>query len=139
MRAVSLLRVAVTVFVFLTGAIAPSTASPMGGFSRSTTDPAAGVIQHVVFLIQENRSFNNLFMGYKGAFTQNYGYDTNGNKIMLHSVPLAQSWDIDHSANGFFAAYNGGADNGWNNEYACCGQPQNFAYAYVQQSDIKPY
>jgi phospholipase C len=100
---------------------------------------SGGVIQHVVYIIQENRSFNNLFMGFKGATTQNYGYDTNGDKIMLHSQTIATNWDIDHSANGFFAAYDSGKDDGWNNEYACCGQPKNFAYAYAPKSETKTY
>ena len=34
-------------------------------------------IRHVVFIIQENRSFNNLFMGFPGAVTRNWGYDEN--------------------------------------------------------------
>jgi len=98
-----------------------------------------GVIQHVVYIIQENRSFNFMFMGFKGATTQSYGYDTHGDKIALHPQSIASNWDIDHSANGFFAAYNNGALNGWNNEYACCGQPQNFAYAYAPKNETKLY
>ncbi|MGA8098548.1 MAG: hypothetical protein WB810_07800, partial [Candidatus Cybelea sp.] len=41
-----------------------------GIWNGSTTTP----IKHVVFILQENRSFNNLFLGYPGATTQNYGY-----------------------------------------------------------------
>jgi len=132
-------RAAVALFTFGALTLAPCEAGQGARTYPPGSDPASGVITHVVWLIQENRSFNNLFMGYKGAFTQNYGYGLTGNKIMLHSVPLAQGWDIDHSVYGFFAAYNNGGDNGWNNEYACCGQPANFAYAYVQKKDIKPY
>ncbi len=47
---------------------------------RATATP----IQHIVFIVQENRSFNNLFLNYPGALTQDYGYDTSGNKITLH-------------------------------------------------------
>jgi phospholipase C len=53
---------------------------------------AAGKIQHVVYILQENRSFNNLFMGFKGAKTQNYGYDEANNKIMLQPETLATTW-----------------------------------------------
>jgi phospholipase C len=106
---------------------------------RSKTKPPATPIQHVVYIIQENRSFNYMFLGFKGANTQNYGYDTNGNKITLHSQTMSTSWDIDHSANGFFAAYDNGKLDGWNNEYACCGQPQNFAYAYAPKGEVKTY
>jgi phospholipase C len=102
-------------------------------------DASGGKIQHVVYILQENRSFNNLFMGFPGALTQNYGYDTNGTKIPLHSQTIATSWDIDHSANGFFAAYDNGKIDGWNNEYACCGQPANFAYAYAPRKETRTY
>ena len=100
---------------------------------------SGGVIQHVVYIIQENRSFNNLFMGFKGATTQNYGYDTKGDKIKLHSQSIATNWDIDHSVGGFFTAYDDGRMDGWNNEYACCSQPANFAYAFAPKSETKTY
>ena len=80
--------------------------------ARSAHSASGGVIQHVVYVIQENRSFNNLFMGFKGATTQNYGYDKSGAKIKLHSQSISTNWDIDHSANGFFAAYDNGRLDG---------------------------
>ena len=62
----------------------------MAGAARPRSRPAirpryasGSPIKHVVFIIQENRSFNNLFMGYPKATTQSYGYDSNGNKIAL--------------------------------------------------------
>ncbi len=92
--------------------------SAHGSFSRLPETPAAHVrsqalrgsttpIQHVIFIVQENRSFNNLFMGYPGAKTQNYGYDTKGHKIVLRAQDLAQGWDIDHFSPAFFAACDG--------------------------------
>ncbi|MGA8575252.1 MAG: alkaline phosphatase family protein [Candidatus Cybelea sp.] len=110
---------------------------------RASTSP----IQHVVFIIQENRSFNNFFMGYPGATTQNYGYDTNGEKVPLQSVDLATSWDIEHFSNAFFKACDSAKGlpgthckmDGWNNEHAGINHPMNFAYAYVPQNEIAPY
>jgi phospholipase C len=102
---------------------------------RSTSGP----IQHVVFIIQENRSFNNLFVGFKGATTQNYGYDSSGRKIKLHATSLATRWDIDHSWTAYRTAYDDGKLDGWNQEAACCGQPRDFAYAYVPRSESKTY
>jgi len=98
-------------------------------------------------VIQENRSFNNLFMGYPGATTQNYGYDTQGTKITLHAQPLSTDWDIDHSLLAFVTACDGngslpGTDckmDGWNGEIAGFDHPPNFAYAYTPKSEIKPY
>ncbi|MGA8097430.1 MAG: hypothetical protein WB810_02095, partial [Candidatus Cybelea sp.] len=62
---------------------------------------AKSPIKHVVFVIQENRSFNNLFMGYPGALTQRYGYDERHRKITLHAQMLGTFWDIAHSSQSF--------------------------------------
>ena len=34
-------------------------------------------------IVQENRSFDNLFQGYPGADTQSYGYTSTGKKVTL--------------------------------------------------------
>ena len=104
-------------------------------------------IKHVVFVVQENRSFNDLFMGYPGATTARYGYDRTGKKIALQPIGLVTSWDIEHSAAAFFAACDGrgklrGTDcamDGWNGEKAGLGHPDNYAYAYVPRDEIEPY
>ena len=110
---------------------------------RTSSSPIA----HVVFIIQENRSFNNLFMGFPKAKTQNFGYDTKGKKIGLHATGLSTYWDIDHAFGGFLAACDGrgklpGTEckmDGWNKEYVTQGAPKNFAYAYVPRDQIAPY
>lgn len=113
----------------------------------------ASKIQHVIIVVQENRSFNNLFYGYPGAKTATYGYDSNGTKITLQPVSLATNWDIDHSSSSFFAACNGTGSipgtncrmNGFNNEYVGCGGSgppcpnPNPPYSYVPNSETKPY
>lgn len=104
-------------------------------------------IKHVVFVIQENRSFNDLFMGYPGATTANYGYDKRGRKIRLHAYDLAIAWDLGHSAASFFAACDGTAKlpgthcrmDGWNGERNTPNAPKDAAYSYVRRSDIRPY
>lgn len=111
-------------------------------------------IQHVVIIIQENRSFNNLFMGYPGATTSKTGYLSNGKKVKIKPIPLKTTWDVEHDAKGFFAACNGSGSipgtnckmNGFDKIAARCGQsgepscpiphPQ---YSYVPQKDIAPY
>jgi phospholipase C len=104
-------------------------------------------IQHVVFIIQENRSFNNLFMGYPGATTQNFGYDSKGKKIALHAQGLDTSWDLDHSSQTFFNVCDGqgslpGTDckmDGWDTEGAGFKHPPKPAYAYTPKKEIQPY
>ena len=111
---------------------------------------ASGKIQHVVIVIQENRSFNNLFYGYPGAKTVKYGYDSHGRRIRLRPISLKTTWDIGHDSNGFFAACNGtgsipGTDcrmNGFDKEYFYCKStcPIKYpSYAYVPYNETKPY
>ena len=130
-----------------TGALPVGSQGPQGplrGHAQS------GKIQHVVIIVQENRSFNDLFYGFPGARTATYGYDTNGNKITLQPVPLETTWDIEHDSHGFEAACNGtgsipGTDckmNGFDHEsWGCRGNcpNQNPPYSYVPHEETKPY
>jgi phospholipase C len=100
---------------------------------------SGGLITHVVWIIQENRSFNFLFMGYPGATTQNYGYDRSGKKIMLHKQSISNDWDIDHTVAAFLSAYDNGKLDGWNKEYSCCKVPKDPAYAYGLPSETEAY
>jgi phospholipase C len=117
-------------------------------------NPSLGKIRHVVIIIQENRSLNNLFYGFPGARTTTYGYDTRGRKIALQPVGLATDWDLGHSSANFFAACNGTGSipgtncrmNGFDREYEGCGGSQKAScpnahppYSYVPHSDTKPY
>jgi phospholipase C len=115
--------------------------------SNAARRRTASPIQHVVFIVQENRSFNNLFMGFPGATTQNYGYDQQGDKISLQPSDLASAWDIAHNSQSFEEDCDGTGslpgtncrNDGWNNEEAGLGHPANFAYAYVPKKEIQPY
>ena len=113
---------------------------------------SSGKIKHVVIIVQENRSFNNLFYGFPGAKTAKYGYDSSGKKIKLQPVGLETTWDIDHSSYAFFAACNGTGSipgtncrmNGFNKEcvglrQAAARSDQHPQYAYVPHSETKPY
>jgi phospholipase C len=119
--------------------------------TRAHPSAASGKIKHVIIIVQENRSFNELFYGFRGATTTSYGYDSYGNQIALQPIPLETRWDLEHDSWGFFAACNGtgsipGTDcqmNGFNNEWTGCygsqcpySHPQ---YGYVPRSETKPY
>lgn len=121
--------------------------------SRPPT-PAPAKIEHVVIIVQENRSFNNLFMGYPGAHTVDRGFDSDGRSIKLEPIGLETSWDLDHSSYSFFSACNGtgsfpGTDcrmNGFNKEYVGCGHQryppcpiEHPQYAYVPHRETEPY
>ncbi|HEX3670385.1 MAG TPA: alkaline phosphatase family protein [Candidatus Cybelea sp.] len=139
-------------------AAALALASCGGGSSLTTVPPApphqANKIQHVVIVVQENRSFNDLFYGFPGAHTVGFGRDTLGRKIALKPIGLETTWDLDHSSYSFFTDCNGTGSfpgtgcrmNGFNKEYVGCGHksypPCPFdhpAYAYVPHEETKPY
>ncbi|MBV9646079.1 MAG: hypothetical protein JO043_01275 [Candidatus Eremiobacteraeota bacterium] len=109
---------------------------------------ATGKIQHVVVILQENRSFDNLFQGYPHADTQPYGYDSNNKRIKLKPLGLEGPYDIDHQSFNMFEACNGTGSlpgtncrmNGFNLEDNGCGSgcvdPE---YKYVPHSETKLY
>jgi phospholipase C len=119
-------------------ATATATSTPGGG--------SKGKIKHVIIIIQENRSFDNLFYGYPGADTAKSGYNSHGVQIQLKPVSLATQYVIDHSATAMFAACNGSATkpgtdcqmNGFDREQSI-GGPVNPQYVFVPHSESAPY
>jgi phospholipase C len=93
-------------------------------------------IQHVVVIMQENRSFDNLFYGFPGADTATSGMDQ-GTSIELQPYLLAAKQDLDHSHPGWWADWdNGKMDNFIHGQkFTVPDQP----YTYVPQSDIESY
>ncbi|MBV8531205.1 MAG: hypothetical protein JO104_07795 [Candidatus Eremiobacteraeota bacterium] len=102
--------------------------------------PLQSPIQHVVIIVQENRTVDNLFQFLPGANTQAWGPALHGNKrIALQSEPLAVSYDLRHAHSAFVTEYNGGGMNGFELEYCKGSCPRDPAFAYVPQSDVQPY
>ncbi|MEO6990860.1 MAG: alkaline phosphatase family protein, partial [Candidatus Baltobacteraceae bacterium] len=95
-------------------------------------------ISHVVIIVQENRSFDNLFQGYPGADTVSSGKNSSGQTIVLQPEGLEQQYIIDHSFTAFRAAYDNGKMDGFNLEQSY-GGPQNPEYVYVPHSETVPY
>ena len=110
----------------------------------------AGKISHVVFIIQENRSFDNLFQGYPGADTVPSGKNSLGQTLKLKPYPLkGPRYNIEHDAQAMFAACDGtgtlpGTDckmDGFNLENGppLIGPENPQAYVYVPHRDSAPY
>ncbi|HVR45030.1 MAG TPA: alkaline phosphatase family protein [Candidatus Binatia bacterium] len=139
-------------FVLLAAAGCASSSQPSlpymqsGNAVRALAGTGAGKITHVIFVVQENRSFDNLFQGYPGADTVSKGLNSSGQTITLQPSSLKNVYVIDHSAYAMFAACNGTGTvpgtqckmNGFNNEGAY-GGPANPQYVYVPHSESKPY
>lgn len=107
----------------------------------------AGKIKHIVYIVQENRSFDDLFQGYPGADTVSSGKNSKGQTIKLQPVPLSHQYDIDHSAQAMFSACDAPPGDlpgthcrmdSFDKEFAS-GGPPNPEYVYVPHSDSKPY
>jgi phospholipase C len=113
---------------------------------RALNSTGAGKITHVVYIVQENRSFDDMFQGYPGADTVSSGKNSYGETIELHPTSLRREYIVDHSAQAMFAACNGtgklpGTDcrmDGFNNEIGD-GGPDNREYVYVPHAESKPY
>jgi phospholipase C len=121
-------------------------APPTPPVTASAPPSGAGKIEHIVFIVQENRSFDNLFAGYPGADTVASGKNSAGQTIKLQPVSLADQYVIDHSAQAMFAACNGTGGlpgthcrmDGFNRELSL-GGPPNPEYVYVPHDESKPY
>jgi phospholipase C len=127
-----------------------------GGGALSSTPPTSSQssggsselkFQHVVIIVQENRTPDNLFHGLPGADIANSGVTSTGQTVRLQPVDLSTSYDLDHSHNGtmfpggggFRAEYDNGAMDGFDRE-GCTGPcPRLPAYAYVRPSEVQPY
>ncbi len=112
---------------------------------QSALNSGAGKIKHVVSIVQENRSFNDMFQGYPGAYTVSSGKNSKGQRIKLTPVSLADQYEIDHSAHAMFESCHGTGKlpgtkcrmNGFDLEQLY-GGPRNGQYAYVPHSETKP-
>jgi phospholipase C len=140
------------------GATGPGNGTAMAGPALPSSildnvrQKSSGKIQHVVIIMQENRSFDNLFQGFPGADAQSYGYTSTGEKVTLQPVPLGITWDVDHRSAAYYEACDGQGSipgtnckmDGFDKEIVSCGanppcpnkHPQ---YSYAPASETKPY
>jgi phospholipase C len=116
-----------------------SPALPQGAPARPLARVTNTLIQHVVIIVQENRSVDNLFQFLPGANTASYGLNLKNKEVPLKPEGLAGQYDMLHSHRAWLSAYNKGGMNGWNDEL-CTGKcPGNAAYRYVPQAQVQPY
>ncbi|MBV8373356.1 MAG: hypothetical protein JOY69_08865, partial [Candidatus Eremiobacteraeota bacterium] len=87
-----------------------------------------GKIRHVVIVMQENRSFDNLFHAFPGADTVNFGIG-HGKKYTLQPRSMTVPWDISHGRIQFLVDYDAGKNDGFDMEFAGfrshCAYPRN--------------
>ena len=135
---------------FLAGGCSEKTAALTSLFSSggsaspnlvgSSPGPMTPFIKHVVIVIQENRSVDNLFNGLPGADTVPVGIGKNGTQYTLQPYPLESPGDLDHGHKGFLIDYDGGAMDGWLSEgWSKPVMPPTAPYSIVPASETQPY
>jgi phospholipase C len=90
-----------------------------------------GPIQHVVIIMQENRSVDNLFNGFPGANTVRVGMHL-GASVPLTKMPLGVQYDPGHTLYAFKRDYDKGRMDGF-----LTGQYNE--YAYVDPKQVTEY
>ncbi len=129
----------------------PSLPSLASEVSHASREAAISPIQHVVVVVQENRSFDNLFATFPGAngatrgkmkVKQGNGYVDQWVDLQPHT--LLMPTDIAHCHSAFRTAYDSGKMDGFNlvPRGVCNSQGQSagtLVYQYVRKSDIAQY
>ncbi|MGB8909357.1 MAG: alkaline phosphatase family protein, partial [Candidatus Cybelea sp.] len=94
-----------------------------------TSAPAHRYVKHIVIVVQENRSFDDLFSGFPGADAPAFGY-AGTKRLPLRATPLENPGNIENNWRDAVAGWNRGKMNGFEREHFY-GGPRDFAYAYL--------
>jgi phospholipase C len=136
-RLYAILFVAAAVAACSSGGSGGGGGTPPVGPTPSPAPPSQP-IEHVVILIQENRTVDNLFNGFRGADTVKTGYLHTGTPYPLQPHPLAEKLTPNNSRQQFLQDLNGGTMNGFDIP-PVEGQPGTYVYQYVVPADVQPY
>lgn len=121
------------------GSAAPPVAGPT---AYPSAPPATTPIAHVVVMVQENRSFDNLFATYPGADGSTHGTLHNGKTFQLKKGRLAGK-ELDHMHSGFVTEYDNGKMDGFDKigfgSSGTGGPAGTYPLRYVNPSQIAPY
>ncbi len=126
--------------ILLAGCGAPESLSAL--LASTGRDSSSDPIQHIVLIVQENRSFDNLFATFPGADGTTFG-KLKQKTIKLRVSDLYEACDYGHSRSGFLKAYDGGKMNGFylegNINTGCPRHAGKGPYQYVNPNEIAPY
>jgi phospholipase C len=119
-----------------------------GDVSFNSTSSGGSPIQHIIVIVQENRTFNNLFATFPGATGSTTGLATFGagkkkhaEKVNLKEARLTDHADPNHSYTAFLTGYDGGNMDAFNRieHYNGHGTEGSGPYIYTNPEDVKPY
>jgi len=113
---------------------------PLAAVAATVHALGGSKIKHVIVLIQENRTFDNLFHGFPGADTVDFGLAHDGRRVALAATPIEQYFDPAHGHSDWQTEYDGGKLDGFDLDrtYPPANTPDP-VYAYVQNSAVAPY
>jgi phospholipase C len=122
-------------------------ATPQNIAQPAQMQPDARRIKHVVVIVQENRSVDNLFNGLPGADTVQSGKNSHGQTVQLVSTPLTAPYDLSHKhsawvqddANGVMDGFDTETENCYSKNSYKCPEADVASYGYVPRSDVQPY
>jgi phospholipase C len=97
-------------------------------------------IKHVVIIVQENRSLDNLFAGFPNADAHMYGYEHDGTKVTLQSIPFQQKY-LDHYLKTAIMDWDNGKMDHFDLEKSGGNEVPagKYPYSYVERSETTPY
>ncbi len=101
--------------------------------------PGLGKINHIVFIIKENHSFDNYFGRFPGADGATTGRTSGGQVVPLAEASDQVYPDIAHSATAAYAAYAGGRMNGFDLIAGAVTLGVDHAYTEMYPGDIPSY
>jgi phospholipase C len=124
--------------------VPPGMRAPQSHTKSSSQSP----IQHVVLIIQENRTFNNFFATFPGAdgsttglaVPNSYCNVSHSETVTLTKSPLVEPRDLNHGYQGFHTARDGGKMDAFDLIAFSDAVPEcMYPYQYVDPAQIQPY
>jgi phospholipase C len=130
---------------------------PLPHTSHHHGSGSSSLIQHVVIIVQENRSFNDFFATYPGADGTTTGcmkpgtdlrrvhkHSSSGcpsgdETVALKAVNLSEDCDFGHGYHGFLRNLDGGNMDGFGLGGGACQGKVTAPYQYVKPAQILPY
>ena len=110
-------------------------AGVLGPLSHIVPSANGAPIEHVIIIMQENRTFDNLFNGFPGADTVPSGM-SDGVSIPLQQIHLGDPRDLDHGHPGWWRDWNNGKLDGFAHDRTT--DPL-LPYSYVPRNEVQPY
>jgi phospholipase C len=107
------------------------------GLGADASVSSGAYIKHVIVVVQENRSFDNLFATFQGADGTTQGLLHTGKTIPLREANLFTANDLSNAHSTFETEYDYGKMDGF--DKVPIDGSSTFAFEYVNPAQIQPY